>query len=248
MTYIDLNVDCGECIPWVDEEAILRLVTTCNIACGGHVGDLDSMKITTDLALKFHLNIGAHPSYPDRINFGRKSLIMSSDLFMETIIHQVDSLIRVLKESGGTLKHIKAHGALYHDLNGSAELANWYLDALAQMNTPISVMTMPGGCLEAAAHVRGIPVIKEAFADRRYLSATALVQRRLEDAIISTPQQVLEQIQSIALEGVVSTRAGKSAKVEADSFCVHSDHTDTLQILQYIHDHMETYHLKLASK
>jgi len=245
MTYVDLNCDCGECLPGVDEKTILSLVTSCNIACGGHAGNKDSMVQTVQWAMNNRLAIGAHPSYPDPGAFGRRSLKLSKAAFQSSIKSQIDALAEVLQLQGAELAHIKAHGALYHDLNQNQTLTSQYLEALEEYLKDTAIMTMPGSILEAEALKLGYTVIREAFADRKYLDQSRLMKRGQKGAVIEQPFEVLAQIKSMAIDGKVTTFSGENVAIKADSYCLHSDHIGTLQILRYLREHLEGESIKL---
>lgn len=241
--HIDINCDMGEGIG--NEAQLLPYVSSCNIACGGHAGDEATMRQVVSLAKKYKVKIGAHPSYPDRANFGRVSMeIIPKDL-IETIRFQVAQFLLVCDEENINLHHIKAHGALYNDSAKGGALAEVFLEALEPYKTAIFLYVPASSVLaEMADHV-GFKIKREAFGDRNYTNDLSLVSRKRPDALISEPQHVLEHILRIVRNEHVLTVSGKLKKLQADTYCIHGDTPNALQILTYLSDELPKKNYKL---
>lgn len=230
--YIDINCDVGEGIG--NEEGILPLISSCNIACGGHAGDLESMTQTVVYAKKYGVRIGAHPSYPDRKNFGRKTLAIDNESLKASIQHQIKELKSILDQEGRQLHHIKAHGALYNDLARNPALADLFLSAIASYKKSVYLYVPPDSVIAEKAIENGFAIQLEAFADRNYNEDLSLVSRKLPNAVIKEPQAVLNHLVGMVIKGKVKTAGGSERTLWADTFCVHGDTPNALRILTYL--------------
>ncbi len=242
MTQIDLNSDVGEGVG--NETELMPLISSCNIACGGHAGDENTMSETIGLALKYHVKIGAHPSYPDRLNFGRKVMDISSQDLISSIKKQLTSFLNLLKKEGGELHHIKPHGALYNVIAKDEDLANTFLDAVEDLKeVPIYVPYLSK--MHKVAIKRGFRFYLEAFADRNYHADLRLVSRVDKNALINEPKMVLEHVLNMAKNGQVKTMDGEFIKIMAHTFCVHGDTPSALKILMYLHQELPNYNIQI---
>ncbi|MDH5475806.1 MAG: LamB/YcsF family protein, partial [Cyclobacteriaceae bacterium] len=163
---IDVNCDVGEGVN--NEELLMPYISSCNIACGGHAGGLETMTNVVSLAIKHNVKIGAHPSYPDRENFGRKSMVISDEDLAITIVKQIKTLEKVVSTSERQLHHIKPHGALYNDIAKNTALANVFLDAIASYRNTCALYVPFTSEIAHEALKRNFKVVYEAFADRNY--------------------------------------------------------------------------------
>jgi len=231
MSKIKLNCDMGEGMPFDSE--IMPLLDQCNIACGGHVGDLDSMKRTIDLALEHKVSIGAHPSFPDRKNFGREMMDISIVELIHQLVNQLSIFKVILENRGGELHHIKPHGALYHAVHNQEKYARLFQEILVELELEVPIFTMQGHDFETIDPNQNI--ILEAFADRRYTSSGKLVSRKKPNALISSKEEAWGQVKEIAYLGKVSTVDDVSIPMQAETFCIHSDSKNSVEILRYLH-------------
>lgn len=244
MIEIDINSDVGEGVG--NEAELMPLISSCNIACGGHAGDEDSMRETIRLALKHHVKIGAHPSYPDRANFGRKIMDISTEGLLSSIREQLSSFSDILKKEGGQLHHIKPHGALYNTIAKDEKLANTFLEAISEyIHIPLYVPF--ASVIEGEAKKRNLTVIHEAFADRNYHHDLSLVSRKEENALIESPEDVLAHVERISRTGKVLTIEGIEKEIMADTFCVHGDTPSALKILTYLHQELPNHHIQIKT-
>lgn len=242
MIRIDINCDVGEGVG--NEPDLMPLISSCNIACGGHAGDHSSMDQTISLALKNNVKIGVHPSYPDRENFGRQPMDMSpKDLTLE-LRKQVASFLEILNRYGADLHHIKPHGALYNAIAKDEVLAHCFLDAISEYDgVPIYVPF--GSKIESVAMQRGYPFFLEAFADRTYDDELKLVSRTKPNSVLKDPKLVMEHLILMVKEQKVKTIDGNLIGIQADTFCVHGDTPSALEILTYLHQELPNHNIQI---
>lgn len=233
---IDINCDVGEGIG--NEESLFPFISSCNIACGGHAGDEQIMEQIVFLAKKHQVKIGAHPSYPDKENFGRISLSISFKALKASIQEQVSDLISILETQGIVLHHIKAHGALYNDIAKDKALASVFLDAVEYHKKEVYIYVPFGSVLEEEALKRGFKTMVEAFGDRNYNSDLSLVSRNSLNAVIQDPREVLEHITRMVKNQKVMTMQGKEQIINAETYCIHGDTPSALQILAYLSEEL----------
>src|SRR5262252_4520606 len=181
---IDLNCDMGELPDSAHEAALMEHITSANIACGGHAGDEATMERTARLALERGVRIGAHPGYPDRANFGRIEIPMSAAEIIATILDQIRALEAVVQRLGGTIVHVKPHGALYNVAVKNAEVARAIGDGVAAWNPAVPIFGLAGSPMLDVWRGMGLNVVGEAFADRRYEPDGTLRSRKFPDALI----------------------------------------------------------------
>jgi len=224
---IDLSADLGEGAP--DEPEIWPLITSANIACGGHYGDTDSMTHAALRAREIGTHIGAHPSYPDRANFGRKSISMPPEALRATLIEQISSL----RDIAGPLHHVKPHGALYNDAHKERALASIIIDAIRAVDTALPIVCSDKSAMADAARAAGTPVIREAFADRRYNPDGSLVARSEPGSLLGI-EEAAAQAALLAKEGAVIARDGTRISIPFDTICVHADMEHAVERLRAI--------------
>ena len=224
---IDLSADLGEGAP--DEPEIWPLITSANVACGGHYGDVDSMTHATQRANELGVRIGAHPSYPDRANFGRKSMSMPTDSLRATLIEQITALLNIV----GKLHHVKPHGALYNDAHKDRVLAGIVIDAIRAIDDTLPIVCSDRSQMATAAREAGTPVIREAFADRRYNADGSLVARSEPNSLLGV-DEAAAQAAMLANENAVIARDGSRITVPFDTICVHADMEHAVERLRAI--------------
>jgi UPF0271 protein len=229
---IDLNCDVGEGVG--NEAFLFPHISSCNIACGGHAGDADSMRQTAVLAREYSVKVGAHPSYPDREHFGRVHMALSREMLRASIEQQIRSLEQVLGPLKIPIHHIKAHGALYNDLAAGGPLALQYLEVLEPFASHTLVYAPCGSAFARLARDRGFEVWEEAFADRAYQSDGSLVSRKTPGALLTSPQQVSQQVREMVLSGRVRCIDGSYFYLNADTFCLHGDTPNAGEILKVL--------------
>lgn len=226
---IDLSADLGEGSP--RESEIWPLIHSANVACGGHVGDESSMRVAADLARHHNVRLGAHPSYPDRENFGRRSLAISPADLRTSLIAQLTSLRDIV----GELHHVKPHGALYNEAHHDRALAELIVDALRAVDSSLALVCAATSQMAAAAHAARTPVIREAFADRRYAPDGSLTPRSDPAALLSV-SEAAEQAELLAEDGVVITSDGTTLLIPFDTICIHADMEHAVERLHAIRE------------
>ncbi|MEA1787461.1 5-oxoprolinase subunit PxpA [Arenibacter sp. GZD96] len=236
---IDINCDVGEGLN--NEADLLPYVSSCSIACGGHAGTLETMKHAVQLAKQHHVKIGAHPSYPDPANFGRKSMAISEAELTKSIQEQIENLTVILRAERAELFHIKAHGALYNDLAVDHRLVQLYLNAIAVYKDSTYLYVPYKSLIETEALRNGFRIKREAFADRNYHANLRLVARNVPNALIDNPENVLAHVVRMVNEKEVQTIAGTNVKIEADTYCIHGDTPSALKILMYLSKELRKY-------
>ena len=229
---LNINCDLGEGLN--NEHIIMPLIDSCNIACGGHAGDNGSMIECIEISIKNNVKIGAHPSYPDKINFGRKKIDISPSELSYSIISQIESLETIADSYGLELNHIKAHGALYNQMIIDTELSNFYLDTIKDFKNKCSLYIPYKSEIEKIALKKGFSIIYEAFGDRNYNDDLSLVSRNNANALITDPESVVNHIKTIKETETVKTINGNFKKIKFDTICIHSDTNNSIEILKKI--------------
>ena len=245
MASIDLNADLGEGAPWDDE--LLELVSSCNIACGGHAGDAASMAATVRSALANGVAVGAHPGYPDREGFGRVSGFLDGDALYESLTEQVTALADIAADLGARLAHIKPHGALYNDAVGNRALADIIARVTAEAPGAPAFMGMANTELQAAAERHGLRFIAEGFVDRAYEPDGTLVSRKEPGAVHAELAVVTTQAVRLAEQGEVTARNGDLVRVRAESLCIHGDTPGAAAVARAVRDVLENHGVEIRA-
>ncbi len=226
MKRIDLNCDMGE-VPQAitdgTQESLMPSLTSVNIACGGHAGDARTMKATIEQALRWKLDVGAHPGYPDRANFGRLELQLPPRIIAESIFEQVRALAEIAATCGVSVTHVKPHGALYNQAATNRVIAGAISDGVARWSRDVVLVGLAGSLMLHVFREAGFRVAAEAFADRRYEADGALRSRNFEDALIRDPAEAGEQALRIAERATVTARGGTDLTTDAQTICIHGD-------------------------
>ncbi len=217
----------------------MPLIDSCNIACGGHAGDIGSMIECVEISIKNNVKIGAHPSYPDKINFGRKKIDISPSQLSYSIISQIESLETIADSYGLELNHIKAHGALYNQMIIDTELSNFYLNTIKDFKNKCSLYIPYKSEIEKIALKKGFSIIYEVFGDRNYNDDLSLVSRNNENALITDPESVVNHIKTIKETETVKTINGNYKKIKFDTICIHSDTNNSIEILKKINQEFD---------
>ena len=223
---IDLNCDMGElpeAIADGTQEALMRPITSVNIACGGHAGDEQTMKTTIEQALRWKLAIGAHPGYADRANFGRLELDVPPKEIATTVFDQVRALAEIAGRCGARLIHVKPHGALYNQAARDRGIAQAIAAGVARWNREVVLVGLAGSPMLDVFRGAGFAIAPEAFADRRYEPDGTLRSRKFEDALIRDPAEAGWQALRIVERGAVIARDGTEVSVDAQTLCIHGD-------------------------
>jgi UPF0271 protein len=223
---IDLNADVGESLgPWPmgDDERLIPLVSSVNVACGAHAGDPLTIERTIRLAVEHGVAVGAHPGYPDLVGFGRRDLDMTRAELLASIVYQVGAVSAIAGSLGAELRHVKPHGALYNRAARDHAVAETIAAAIRRSAPDLVLVGLAGSALLDAGQAAGLQIAAEAFADRAYDADGKLRSRRLDGAILATPAAAAKQALSIVRDGRVATYGGSSLVVRADTICIHGD-------------------------
>lgn len=223
---IDLNADLGE--GGAHDRELLQLVTSANISCGAHAGSGEEIGAAIHHALQQDVAIGAHPSYPDRKHFGRRSLAMSPDALRTTLTEQIRDLRQRVEALGGDLQHIKPHGALYNDAATDPVLAALICEVIEAVGGNLVVVGLAGSSFARIAQARGLRCVQEAFADRRYNDDGTLVARNHPRALIQCSEESGRQTLGLATGAGIRSVGGHSLSLMADTVCIHGDRPEAL--------------------
>jgi len=233
---IDLNADLGEGCD--NDEALLGLVSSANIACGWHAGDARTMRQCVRWALDKGVAIGAHPSFPDRENFGRSTMHLPPDDIIAGMLYQIGALAAITKAEGGRLAHVKPHGALYNQAVKEPELAAAICEAVRRFDPQLRFFGLAGSGMIDAARKAGLTPVEEVFADRGYQPDGSLVPRSQPGALIEDEEQSLAQTLSLVRDHKVTTIDGSTVAVHAQTVCLHGDGAHALAFARRIRERL----------
>ncbi|MBN7121492.1 LamB/YcsF family protein [Erwinia billingiae] len=218
---VDLNADLGE--GCANDRDLLQLVSSANIACGFHAGDAQTMRQSVLWALEFGVAIGAHPSFPDRENFGRTRMQLPAETVYAQMIYQIGALQAIARSEGGKLVHVKPHGMLYNQAAQEPELADAIARAVKAVDPSLVLVGLANSESIRAGKALGLTTREEVFADRGYQADGSLVPRSQPGALIDSDQQAIEQTLSMIQQGKVKSLSGEWVNVNADTVCLHGD-------------------------
>lgn len=247
-THIDLNSDMGErgTVEGLAIDAeMMPLITSVNIACGGHAGTPDLMRRTAQLAARYGVAIGAHPGLRDPEHFGRTERTLPSHEIEALVAGQIDLLAKVLSQDRLTLTHVKPHGALYNMAAKDAEVAQAIVRAVQAVDRTFALYAPAGSALDATARAVGLAVVHEAFADRAYRADGSLVPRSERGAVLQTEADVRRQLRQLMMGSVTSVE-GSSVHIHADSLCLHTDTPHAVSLARMIRHELESAGIRIA--
>lgn len=242
---IDLNADLGEGCG--DDETLLACISSANIACGWHAGDSGTQQAAVRAALRRGVAIGAHPSFPDRDNFGRSPMARDPDLVYIDLLFQIGGLRAIVKGLGGVLRHVKPHGALYNQAARDPALADAVACAVADCDPQLRLLGLAGSELIRSARRNGLSPIEEVFADRAYLPDGSLVPRGTPGAVIEDAERALRQALQMVIQGTVTAVDGRSVPIRAESICVHGDGAKALTLARGLRAALEGQGLMVSA-
>ncbi|MET9846202.1 LamB/YcsF family protein [Streptomyces ossamyceticus] len=237
MTSIDLNADLGEGFGrWqlTDDEELLSVVTSANVACGFHAGDAVTMRRVCELAAERGVRIGAQVSYHDLAGFGRRAMDVPAAELAAEVAYQVGALEVFARAAGTRVSYVKPHGALYNRVVHDAEQAAAVVDGVVLADAALPVLGLPGSHLLKVAEQAGLPVVTEAFADRAYTERGTLVPRSQDGAVITDAAMVIERSVTLARSGTVVSHSGEHITVRARSLCLHGDTPGAVELARRV--------------
>ena len=244
---IDLNCDMGE---GMDADAeLFPFISSCNIACGAHAGDEDIMRRTVAFALEHGVAVGAHPSYPDRENFGRIDILGKTLRLAELegiLLEQLQQLQDICRAAGTRMRHVKPHGALYNRAAKDAVVASAITRTIAEFDPSLLLFGLSGSAMRRAADAAGIRFVSEVFADRTYQPDGSLTPRSQPDALIDDPRQAVEQVLRMTKQGNVMTFLGP-VSISVETICLHGDGPHAVQFAGLIREALDAEGIRVAA-
>ena len=219
----DINCDLGEGEPRARTEALMRAITSANVACGGHAGTTASMRLCVRLAKKYSVRLGAHPGPCDTKNFGRGQIKVTPDELESWLLSQVNALQCIAREQRVALHHIKLHGALYHASEADLKIARRYVQVVAEHWPRAKIFARANGRVASFARRAGIVVWEEAFLDRGYCNDGTLVPRSDPGALLTSEEDVLARWERLRTNGEILSVSGKVLRLRPQTLCIHSD-------------------------
>jgi UPF0271 protein len=230
---IDINCDMGEINTLLDNgtyETLMDHVTSINIACGGHAGDEKMIRAMIETAKEKKVKIGAHPSYPDRKNFGRYEMTISDEDLSTSILEQITRVMNIAAEYNYSISHMKPHGALYNKAARDENLAKLIGEVITSIDPSLPVMCLAGSKMVSILKDMELNVLRESFADRTYEADGSLRKRTLSNALIVNSQIASMQAHNISKNNKLVAHNGTEITIQSETVCIHSDTPDALKI------------------
>lgn len=216
-----------------NDELIMPFISSCNIACGFHAGDPETIVRTILLAIKNKVKIGAHPSFPDKMGFGRREMELSKNEIYTSMLYQINAIKGIAESLGTKMKHVKLHGALYNMSALIEELAHAAFEAVKNTDTHLTIFGLPQSCHETVAKKLSLDFHAESFADRVYQDELKLLPRSEQGAVLNDPKLVAEQCLKLSLGEPIKSSNGKLLKIgNTKTICFHGDHPNILENLK----------------
>ncbi|MCM3081582.1 LamB/YcsF family protein [Brevibacillus invocatus] len=247
--YVDLNCDMGESFgnyQLGNDEEMMKLISSANIACGYHAGDPHVMRKSVQLAKEYGVSIGSHPGFPDMMGFGRRYMTCTAEEIRDYIIYQTGALREFAKAYKLDLDHCKPHGALYMMAMSDEKIAQAILEGLAMISEKLVIFALNGSAVAWMGQKMGIPVALEVFADREHTEDGSIVLTRTGPTF-TNPQDMADRAVRMVKEGKVRTPDGKEAHVKADTICIHGDTPGAVEITKAIHAAFQTEGIEIRS-
>lgn len=242
---IDLNADLGE--GCANDDALMEIISSCNIACGGHAGDAASMEHALRTAKRLDVAAGAHISFPDRENFGRVEMGLSGHALETELQQQTQVLMELAAAEGVAITHLKPHGALYNMAARSADLAKSIVAMMADLLPGAALVGPPSSEMETAAAEHGTPFRPEGFADRAYEADGQLRSRKQPGAVLHAPEEQVTQALAIVRDGMVITHDGEDLPLTVETLCVHGDTPTALDAARAIKAAFEAHGITIGA-
>jgi 5-oxoprolinase (ATP-hydrolysing) subunit A len=246
MLSVDLNCDMGEGMH--HDAAIMPYISSVNIACGAHAGDVTTMQRTINLALKYNVAIGAHPGFADRANFGRIAQQLPKDGYYQLVRTQLFTLQQYIDAAGAIMHHVKPHGALYNMSATDALLAAIVAKAVKDHNTALVMYGLSNSVSVTAAEEAGLQTASEVFADRTYLDDGTLTPRTYTNALITNDTLSVQQVLQMVQQQTITSVNGKIVPVNAETICIHGDGMHAVSFAKLISEAIKTQQIKIQAK
>ena len=240
---IRINSDLGEGTGV--EKSIMPFLSSCSIACGGHTGDKSSMTDTILIAKKHGVKVGAHPSYPDKENFGRKNISISNADLSNSLMSQIDDLDGIARSLETSLSHIKLHGALYNFSANDLETASIIVELMKSKYSDKTLYVPYGSLISGLAIENNIKIYYEVFLDRNYNNDLSLVSRENNNSMILDYQKMLKRLENVINDNKIQTIGGDYKKILADTFCVHGDSLEIASVIRNLFNEINKHNLEI---
>jgi len=242
---LDLNADLGEGMP--GDAELLDIVSSASIACGGHAGDDDTMRLSISAAAARGVAVGAHPGFEDRANFGRTRLVLPPEELDRQVRAQVRRLAEIAEEEGVAVRYLKLHGALANMAAEEHAISAVCFAAVAGLVSDLAVLAIDNSAQVEVAETLGYPVVREAYADRAYQSDGLLVPRQQPGAVLHDPGLIAERAVRLARTGELVAIDGSIIRTEAKSLCIHGDTPEAVAIARAVRDALEADGISIAA-
>ncbi|MGE6376849.1 LamB/YcsF family protein [Peribacillus muralis] len=250
MNVVDLNCDLGESFGAYrmgNDKEILDYVTSVNVACGFHAGDPSVMRETVQLALEKGVRIGAHPGLPDLMGFGRRNMNIAPQEAYDIVVYQIGALNGFLQSEGGSMQHVKPHGALYNMAAQNEALSVAIAEAIYKVNPELILFGLSGSELIRAGEAVGLRTASEVFADRTYQQDGSLTSRMEKHALLENDEDAAAQAIRMVKEGKVMSQQGSDVALRADTICIHGDGAHALTFAQHVKNSFELSEITVKS-
>jgi 5-oxoprolinase (ATP-hydrolysing) subunit A len=246
MKTIDINCDLGEGIG--NDELIMPYISSANIACGYHAGNETTMKQTVALCKRYNVAVGAHPSFPDKENFGRTDMLLHPGEIYEMIIQQINFLEKIAAEADVPVHHVKPHGALYNMAARDKMMAPFVALAILDTNSKYFLYGLSGSYLIKEGKTLGVKTVSEVFADRTYKDDGSLTSRTKPGALIEDTDKAVAQALQMVKEGTVTSINGKKIPIVAETICIHGDGEHAVEFAKAIRDALVKNGIEIKSR
>jgi UPF0271 protein len=243
---IDINCDLGEGVG--NDELIMPYISSANIACGYHAGNETTMRQTIELCKKYNVAVGAHPSYPDKENFGRTDMLLHPGEIYEMIVKQINCLEKIAEENDVAIHHVKPHGALYNMAARDKALAPFVALAILDTSDKYLLYGLSGSYLIKEGKNLGVKTVSEVFADRTYKDDGSLTSRAKPGALIEDTDQAIAQVLQMIKEGTVISINGKKVPIVAETICIHGDGEHAIEFAKAIHSALKQEGIEIRAK
>jgi len=247
---IDINSDLGEFRnekQLTNELNILNYISSCSIACGGHVGDVNSIKTIIEACKKHSIAIGPHPSYPDKEGFGRRMIDIESKDLENSIRDQINLFLKVADSLSMPVRHVKLHGRLYNEVSKSEVLSSLFVNLIDSFKYDLSVIGPAESLLGQMLEDKDIPFIPEAFIDRTYKEDLTLVDRSEEGSVLISVEEQINQARSIVCDEKIMSNNNKILNLKAETLCIHGDSPNSLEVAEALTNMLKKEKIKIQS-
>lgn len=247
---IDINCDLGESYGRFtvgDDAAIMPYLSSCNVACGFHGGDPSTIQKTIELAISNGVQIGAHPSYPDLLGFGRNRMDIGYKQLKDLLVYQIAALKGMTESAGGKLVHVKPHGALYNTMSENLEVARCVIEAVTSISKDLYLVGPAGRPWIELLENDHILHVQEIFADRNYNDDLTLVSRSLPNALIELVSERVDHVNRMVINAHVLTTTGRENPIKGDTICIHGDHPMAVQTALRLKESLESHGVEIKS-